>query len=76
MAKLSKTLRRGAGGAVRSQFVQGILRDLIKAALIAAAEKFAESGTAANVKRKAKRAVGTETRKGKAAGKRKSPARR
>ena len=71
MAKLSKKVRKGAGSALRSQFVQGILRDLIKAALIAAAAKFADSRTADAAKRKVKRAVSAEAPKRKAGGKRK-----
>ena len=74
MAKLSKKVRKGAGGVVRSQFVQAILRDLIKAALIAAAAKIADSRTAGKAKREVARAVGGDDKKGKTARKRKSRA--
>ncbi len=65
MAKLGKQIRKGVGGVVRSSFVQSILRDLIKAAVIGAAAKLAESGPAQKAARKAKGAIGAEGKKGK-----------
>ncbi len=57
--KLSKRLRKGARGLLGSAMVRRLLRDLVRAAVIAAAVKFRDSdaGTraAAAAKKKAKR---------------------
>ncbi len=57
--KLGKRVRKGARGLLGSEMVQRLLRDLVRAAVIAAAIKFRDSdaGTraAATAKKKAKR---------------------
>jgi hypothetical protein len=57
MAKLSKRIRKGVGRAARSKIATDILEDLIKAALIAAAAKIANSRQAKQAARKVERTV-------------------
>ena len=57
MAKLGKRVRKSAKRVAGSAFLRDVLRDLIKAAVIAAAAKFAESRSAEKVKRKAEKAI-------------------
>ena len=72
MAKLSKTIRKGAAAAFRSDIARGVIEKVITAALLAAAAKLAESRPARLAARKAKRAAGAEPTKRRAAKPRKA----
>jgi hypothetical protein len=57
MAKLSKRIRKGTRRVAQSEFVRDVLEDLVKAALLAAAAKLADSAAADRAKRSAERLI-------------------